>query len=200
LPLRPRSLLLGSIGRLDRQKGADLIAAAMPELAASDIQLALLGSGSPELETLMRQLAENHPQQVAVTIGYDEALAHLIEAGADVFLMPSIYEPCGLNQMYSHRYGTLPLVRETGGLKDTVVDLDRDPRQGNGFTFAEPTPAALADAVRRAAQLYFTNRRKFNATARRAMGLDHSWANIAQRYRDLYLGLLSGQPMLEGAA
>ena len=117
--------LLGIVARLSAQKGADLIAEAQKELMAEDLSLVVLGSGDKVYETLLQQLAKDHPDKLAVRIAYDDALAHKIEAGADVFLMPSRYEPCGLNQIYSLQYGTVPVVRATGGLDDTVRSEER---------------------------------------------------------------------------
>jgi starch synthase len=191
LPVRPKCLLLGCITRLDRQKGIELILAALPQLLPFDIQLVLLGSGDIDLEERLTTLAQEYPLQIGLQIGYDEALAHLIEAGSDLFLMPSLYEPCGLNQMYSQRYGTLPVVRETGGLQDTVQDIALDGSSGNGFIFRQPTADALVEAIRRAALLYFTGRRSFNTLARSAMQVDHSWDVRAQAYVALYESLLA---------
>jgi starch synthase len=198
LPLRPRSLLLGCISRFDRQKGIQLLLDAFPDLSALDLQLAVLGSGSHELEEAARRLALRYPEQVAVEVGFDEPLAHLIEAGSDLFAMPSRYEPCGLNQMYSQRYGTIPVVRATGGLRDTVADYSAG-AAASGFVFSDPTPAALAATVHRAAQLYFTNRRRFNALARQVMQLDHSWSSRAGQYLQLYTDL-SAAPLRQQEA
>ena len=137
--------LIGLVSRLTDQKGFDLIAASVDELMSLDASWVMLGSGERRYEDLWRTLAARHPGRVSVTIGFDERLAHLIEAGADMFLMPSRFEPCGLNQLYSLRYGTLPIVRATGGLKDTVEDAGRQ-RQGTGFTF---TPVHARGAGRR---------------------------------------------------
>jgi starch synthase len=183
LPVRPRTLLLGCVSRFDRQKGINLIIDAFAQLALLDVQLVLLGSGHPKLEADARHLAQRYPQQVAVQVGFDEALAHQIEAGADIFLMPSLYEPCGLNQLYSQRYGTLPLVRATGGLADTVDD------GVTGFSFDEPSAAALVTRIQRAARLYFTDRKRFNTTVRQAMLRDNGWARRAGEYEALYAAL-----------
>jgi starch synthase len=160
----------------------------------------MLGAGSLELESAAAELAQRYPEQVAVQIGFDEPLAHLIEAGADLFAMPSIYEPCGLNQMYSQRYGTIPVVRATGGLRDTVVDYDERTSSSSGFVFSEPTATALADTIYRAAQLYFTNRRRYNALVRQVMQIDNSWASRAAEYAVLYAGLTAAPSRQQEAA
>lgn len=202
LPIRPRALVLGVVSRFDVQKGIDLIMDAFPQIAGADIQLAVLGSGNRELETRMRWLAELYPEQVAVRFGYHEPLAHLIEAGADCFLMPSRYEPCGLNQLYSQRYGTVPVVRETGGLKDTVANCTpkrmADGR-ASGFTFRPATDKALGDAIKRAARLYFTNKRTWGKLQRHIMGLDHSWGARAKTYLMLYEQLATAHAPSKGA-
>ena len=126
-----------------------------------------------------------YADRIAVHIGYDEGLSHRIEAGSDVFLMPSHYEPCGLNQMYSMRYGTLPLVHHTGGLADTVVDLDADPKRGNGFSFWDARPPVLADTMIRAVDS-FADRKRWQAAMRRGMKTDFSWEHAARAYMDLY--------------
>jgi starch synthase len=174
-----RALLLGSVGRMTHQKGSDLLAAAAAELLAGPAQLAVLGAGERDIERALTALAARHPGRMAVKIGFDDELAHLIEAGADLFLMPSRYEPCGLNQMYSQRYGTPPVARATGGLADTIQD------GATGFLFERAEPAALLDAVRRAAALWREPPR-WALVQRAAMGRDFSWAAAARRYADLY--------------
>jgi starch synthase len=178
LELDEHALLLGSVGRITRQKGTDLLAAAGAELLDGSTQLALLGAGEREIEQALTALAARHPGRMAVRIGFDDGLAHLVEAGADVFLMPSRFEPCGLNQMYSQRYGTPPVARETGGLADTIED------GVNGFLFQRAEPPALADAVRRAAAAWRQPAR-WREMQRAAMARDFSWAAAARRYADL---------------
>jgi starch synthase len=167
------------ISRMIYQKGLDLIAAVADELLALDLSFVVLGTGEPRYEAMWRGLADRRPDRVAVTIGFDEPLAHLIEAGADMFLMPSRFEPCGLNQMYSQRYGTLPIVRAVGGLADTVVDGK------DGFSFVPDTPAALLETIRRARQT-FNNRPKWRAMQSTAMANDHSWDRSAREYVRMY--------------
>src|SRR4029453_7666612 len=144
-----RRPLIGLVSRLTDQKGFDLIAAAIDELMALDAAWVMLGSGERRYEQLWNRLPERFPGRVNTRIGYDHGLEHLIEAGSDAFLMPSRFEPCGLNQLNSLRYGTLPIVRATGGLRDTVTDASA--KGGNGFTFTDYSPDALVETVRRGA-------------------------------------------------
>jgi starch synthase len=174
-----RMPLIGFIGRLTHQKGVDLIAAAIAELAALPAQFALLGKGERELEGALTAAAARHPGRVAMATGFDEPLAHLIEAGADLFLMPSRYEPCGLNQMYSQRYGTLPVARATGGLADTIVDGE------TGFLFERADASSMTAAVRRAVAAWREPGR-WREMQGAAMRRDFSWAAAARRYADLY--------------
>jgi starch synthase len=195
LPARADAFLLGAVSRFDVQKGIPLIADAVRTLAPLPVQLAVLGSGDPDLERRMRALAAAYPRQVAVTVGFDEAFAHLIEAGADAFLMPSAYEPCGLNQMYSQRYGTVPIVHATGGLKDTVADatpLRLAAGTASGFAFDHFDAAHLAEAILRAWRLYADAPQAWRALQRSCMAIDHSWAKSAQAYADLYARLPRG--------
>jgi starch synthase len=179
---------IGLVSRLTDQKGFDLIAAAADRLMAFDASWVMLGSGEPAYEAFWRGLQERFPDRVAVYIGFNERLAHLIEAGADLFLMPSRFEPCGLNQMYSLRYGTLPVVRATGGLDDTVQDADEVARGGNGFKFREYDPSALAATVGRALEAYRKPRR-WRTLQKAAMRQDHSWDVSAREYVKVYRGL-----------
>jgi starch synthase len=176
--------LLGIVSRLTEQKGLDLLRPIMPEVTAL-ADLVILGTGDPRLEAAFRAEAGRH---VGVRIGFDEGLAHRIEAGADLFVMPSRFEPCGLNQMISMRYGTLPVVRRTGGLADTVVDADAEPERGFGFVFEEPTPAALYSALFRGLKAIGDGRGP--ALARRAMQVDVSWNASAARYEALMASLV----------
>ncbi len=194
LPLDASAMLLAAVGRFDWQKGVPLICDAFRILAPLGVQLAILGSGDPAIETAVRALAAQYPRQVAATIGFDEGLAHLIEAGADAFLMPSVFEPCGLNQMYSQRYGTVPIVHATGGLKDTVVDYTPAALQAgraSGFSFTTFDAAHLAEAVLRAWRLYTGEPTAWSRLQRRIMGIDHSWARSARQYLALYEELLA---------
>jgi starch synthase len=180
--------LLIVISRLTPQKGLDLVLAAVDRLVAAGAQLAVLGTGDPPLEDGFRVAARAHSGRVATTIGYDEELAHRLQGGGDVILVPSRFEPCGLTQMYGLRYGTLPLVRRTGGLADTVVDCDADSDRGTGFVFDDARPDALADAIGRA-RAVFADRPRWRGVQRRAMAQDFSWENSARRYAELYRSL-----------
>jgi len=186
---RPDIPLIGMIGRLVSQKGVDLAMEALPPLLkAGKVQLALIGSGDHELESTVKELSKRFPHAVAAHIGYSEPLAHRIEAGADIFLMPSRFEPCGLNQIYSLRYGTIPVVRHTGGLADTVVDAtsaNMKAGQATGFVFAEASTAALAGAIDRALTAYATPA-VWKSLLRNAMSRDFSWEQSARRYAELY--------------
>jgi starch synthase len=192
LPPRPEAFVLAAISRFDWQKGMPLIADAMPLLAPLDVQLVLLGSGDAGIEARLGALATALPGRVSLTVGFDEPYAHLIEAGADAFLMPSQYEPCGLNQMYSQRYGTLPIVHATGGLRDTVVDASAAARAdgtASGFGFTVFDAHHLAEAVLRAWQLFTDTPPDWRALMRHCMSLDRSWTQSATRYRALYADL-----------
>jgi starch synthase len=177
--------LLGVVSRLAAQKGADLICQITDALAVEDLYLVLLGSGDADLQAALTKAAAAHPGRIQVRIGYDEALAHKIEAGADIFLMPSRYEPSGLNQMYSLRYGTVPVVRATGGLDDTIDEE-------TGFKFREHSAWALLQATRTAAAA-FSDRESWAARMRRGMRKDFSWRASAEAYAALYKGLLLGR-------
>ena len=181
LPLNEERPLIGIVSRFAGQKGFDLVDAIAPELAELDLCMAILGSGESRFEKMFRGLAEAHPQKFAVRVGYDNGLAHRIEAGADMFLMPSQYEPCGLNQMYSMRYGTIPIVRATGGLEDTVDGT-------TGFKFIEYTPEALLDAIRRALASW-REPEAWLERMRRGMAKDFSWDTSAAGYQRLYRSL-----------
>jgi starch synthase len=188
LPRAPdtrRRPLVAMISRLVDQKGFDLlgqISDVLPVLGASFV---LLGSGEPRIETQWRELAMRHPDRIGVRIGFDDALAHLIEGGADLFLMPSRFEPCGLNQMYSLRYGTVPVVHATGGLFDTVHNMDETSGEGTGFTFNEYSPVALLGALGRALQM-FENRPAWQRIQKAGMREDFSWDASAREYVKVY--------------
>jgi len=177
--------LLGWVGRLTSQKGVDLLLGALDELLRGGVSMVLLGSGEGRYERALEEAARRQGGRLSVRLRFDEGLAHRIEGGVDVFLMPSRYEPCGLNQMYSLRYGTVPVVREVGGLADTVRDADRDPAGGNGFTFGPYHPSALLEAARRAIAAYGEPDR-WRALARRGMDEDFSWERSARAYQELY--------------
>ena len=188
LPCDEAIPVIGFIGRLVEQKGVDWLLDCLDALLAHNAQLVLLGSGEQQYETVLRDIAEKYPQQIAVTIGYNEMLAHRIEAGADIFLMPSRFEPCGLNQMYSLRYGTVPLVHRVGGLADTVVDLNANTSAegtANGFVFISPTADAMRDTLVRALQA-FADKKCWRQVQLNGMTRDFSWRYSAQAYEQLY--------------
>jgi starch synthase len=173
------------IGRLVEQKGVDLLTAVGPWLLERGAQLVVLGTGEPSYEAKWRELAAKEKGRISLTLGFDAALAQRIYAGADLFLMPSRFEPCGLGQLISLRYGTIPVVRAVGGLATTVRDVDRDGR-GNGFSFAKYEPAAFVDALTRALHRYNADGQPWLALRTRAMREDHSWTASAKRYVEMY--------------
>ncbi len=176
---------LGMISRLADQKGFDLLAEAMDELLKMDLYLVLLGTGDKKYEDLFAELGKKHKGRFGVKIAFDNVLAHKIEAGSDMFLMPSRYEPCGLNQMYSLKYGTIPVVRATGGLDDTIKEFNPQTGEGNGFKFAEYSSKALVEKVERALVVY---RKKdiWLKLMKNAMAEDFSWKKSALRYEEIY--------------
>jgi len=188
-----RLALIGTIGRLVEQKGIDLIIDILPWLMSQPVQLVILGSGLNQFESRLQQWQSRFPRRLSVNFGYDEALAHRIEAAADMFLMPSRFEPCGLNQMYSLHYGTPPIVRHTGGLADTVVDSHTATLAdgtANGFVFEPPHAEALQHAVGRALAMYH-DQPAWRQIAQRGMTTDFSWEKSAQEYIRLYHQLLT---------
>jgi len=202
LPVDNNIPVFAIISRLVEQKGIDLIINIVPDLVKAGAQLIILGSGDSQLEKAIRKAAEKYPQHISTHLGYDEALAHHIEAGADIFLMPSRFEPCGLNQIYSQRYGTVPVVRHTGGLVDTVTDTTPatlDDKTATGFSFHETTATALRDAVRRALSCY-REPDTWLQIVRTGMKQDFSWKHSAQLYIELYetvLAQYAGKPAAE---
>jgi starch synthase len=184
LPLHPERPLIGIVSRFAEQKGFDLLAAIAGPLAEQNVALVILGSGDRGTEDMFRNFAAARPDKFAVRIGYDNALAHRIEAGSDMFLMPSLYEPCGLNQIYSLRYGTVPIVRATGGLEDTVDSA-------TGFKFAEYSPGALAGAIGEALHAW-QSRDAWMERMRLGMARDFSWEASAAEYERLYAEVASG--------
>jgi starch synthase len=184
-PTLAKRPLIGCISRLVDQKGFDLIKGVFNKLLKTDIGFVLLGTGEKRYHRFFSRLALQHPGRVGVLLAYDNAVAHQIEAGCDLFLMPSRYEPCGLTQMHSLKYGTVPVVRATGGLADTIIDCDQDPERGNGFVFKPASPAALLDAIMRSLEC-FEQPARWQALVQRCMACDFSWDASAQKYLELY--------------
>lgn len=189
-PADVKEPLLGMVGRLAAQKGFDLYEQAAEWLVDRGVRVVVLGSGERRFEEALGGLAARFPDRIAVRIAHDNALAHKVEAGADLFLMPSRYEPCGLNQIYSLRYGTVPVVRRTGGLADTVVDADDSPEGGTGFAFRGYDATDLQHALHRAL-VAFDDRPRWDAIVARGMAADFSWDASAKRYADVYAKVLA---------
>jgi starch synthase len=190
------TVLLGLISRLADQKGVDLLLDVLDSLMHRPVQLAVLGSGEPHYELGLRRAAERHPGRIGVHIGFNEGLAHRIEAGSDLFLMPSRFEPCGLNQMYSLRYGTLPVVHRVGGLADSVVDATEpalEAGHATGFAFDEATGNALLQAIDRALHLHSEQPGRWRAMRQRGMQQDFSWERSAREYDAVYRAALDRQ-------
>ena len=179
-------MLIGIISRLTDQKGFDLIGTVMEELMRDNVQIAVLGSGEYVYEEMLRNFASRYPGRFSTSIFYSEPLSHRIYAGADAFLMPSRFEPCGLSQLMSLRYGTLPIVRETGGLKDTVAAYNEITDEGTGFSFARYDAWDMLNTIRYAERIYFDRRENWNRMVVRAMKQDFSWDASARQYEKLY--------------
>jgi starch synthase len=185
LPQDKSAMLFAVVSRLTPQKGIDLVLGALPKLVSSGAQLVVLGQGEPGLQQALKDAATKHPRQVSVTLGFDEGLAHLIEAGADVFLMPSRFEPCGLNQMYSQAYGTPPIVAPVGGLLDSVTDVGADPKHGTGFVMTGCDPRGLEDAIGRASRLW-RDPRQWKRVQANGMARQFGWEDSALQYVEVY--------------
>jgi starch synthase len=188
LEQRPAATLAAVVARLAPQKGLDLVAAVGPQLAAADVQLVVVGDGDEALRGEFERLAAAEPGRVRLVTGFEEPTARLAYAGSDLFLVPSRYEPCGLTQLIAMRYGSVPVARRTGGLADTVLDLDARLETGTGFTFDAVDPAALLGAVQRAVAAR-GDRPAWAGLVRRLMRLDHSWDLVARQYDELYRSL-----------
>ena len=180
-----RRAVVGMVSRMVDQKGLDLIEKASPDLLELDATFVILGTGEPKYEKMWQSLASRHPDRVAATVGFSEEMAHLVEGGADIFLMPSRFEPCGLNQMYSLRYGTVPVVRATGGLDDTVQEVDLATGEGTGFKFSDYSPGAMTSALRRAIDV-FGRQEVWKRIQSAGMRQDHSWVASAAEYISVY--------------
>jgi starch synthase len=183
---RPEVPLLGVVSRLSEQKGTDVLLAALSRILDLDTQVVILGSGDPAAQGYLLWRSHHGGERFRAWVGFNETLAHRIEAGADMFLMPSRFEPCGLSQMYSQRYGTLPIVRATGGLDDTVENYDPATGDGTGFKLWDLTAESLLATVRWAVEIYRTRPAHFRAMQVRAMKQHFGWELAAARYSDVY--------------
>ena len=186
LTVRDDQPLMTMVTRLTRQKGMDLVTYALDRILSNGVQVAVLGTGDYEYENALRYFASKYPGQMAARIQFDSALSQRMYAGSDMFLMPSLFEPCGLSQMIAMRYGTLPVVRETGGLKDTVIPYNYETGEGTGFSFANFNGDEMGDAVFRGARLFWDNHDAWNNVVTQAMNQDFSWTRSASKYMDLY--------------
>lgn len=191
LPLKKKTPLLGIVSRMTNQKGFDLVAYVMDQLMSTeDIQMVVLGTGEEQYENMFRYFEQKYPDKIKANIGYSEEMAHKIYASADLFLMPSLFEPCGLSQMMSMRYGTLPIVRETGGLKDTVTAYNEYEQTGNGFSFANYNAHEMLDTILYALEVYRHHKKEWGGLVKRAMREDNSWEASARKYEALYRELI----------
>ena len=193
LPASPSTPVIGMVCRLTEQKGFGYIVPILDSLMAHNLQIVIVGTGDPKVCMDLGEYAHNHPKQFAFINGFSVEHAHLVEAGADFFLMPSQFEPCGLNQMYSLAYGTMPIVRSVGGLKDTVVDLEHNPHSATGFVFDEPLPSALLSCIRRALLFYYENPPAFREMQMRGMKTRFTWEKSAQDYLSLYESVVAAR-------
>ena len=179
--------LFGCVSRLYEQKGLDILVNIIPKLLKNlDIQIIAMGSGNPNLEQSFQKLAQEFPEQMGVQIGFDNELSHIVEAGSDFFIMPSRFEPCGLNQMYSMIYGTLPIGHATGGLKDTIDDYTQNPKTATGFLFSELNECSLYESISKAYFLYTDNPKEVTKLQKNAMSKDFTWEKSAKRYEEVY--------------
>jgi starch synthase len=187
LPEDEKCFMVGVVSRLTDQKGFDLIAYVMEEMLSQDsLQIVVLGTGEDRYENMFRYFNEKYPNKLSANIYYSEDLSHKIYAASDAFLMPSLFEPCGLSQLMALRYGTLPIVRETGGLKDTVEPYNEFAQTGTGFTFTNYNAHEMMSAVRYAEKIYYDKKRNWNQMVDRAMAADFSWKVSAGQYQEMY--------------
>lgn len=191
LAVDDRKFMIGICSRLTDQKGFDLIDCVIEEICAEDTQLVVLGTGTEKYENLFRHFAWKYPDRVSANIYYSNERSHKLYASCDAFLMPSLFEPCGLSQLMSLRYGTIPIVRETGGLKDTVFPYNEYENTGTGFSFANYNAHEMLATIRYAKSVFYDKKREWNKLIDRAMAQDFSWNNSAKQYEDLYNRLLS---------
>jgi starch synthase len=190
LEVDPDVMMIGIVSRLTDQKGFDLIAYIMDELCQDCVQIVVLGTGDERYENMFRHFDWKYHGKVAACIYYDEPLSHKIYAASDAFLMPSLFEPCGLSQLMSLRYGTLPIVRETGGLKDTVEPYNEYESTGTGFSFTNYNAHEMLATIRNAERVYYSEKEEWNKLIERAMAKDYSWNNSARQYEEMYNWLI----------
>lgn len=189
LPADENKFVIGVISRLTDQKGFDLINHVMNEICQEDLQFVILGTGEHRYEEMFKYYERQYPDKVSANILYSDALSKKIYAGADAILMPSQFEPCGLCQLMALRYGTAPIVRETGGLKDTVENYDEDAKTGNGFSFANYNAHEMLFTIQHAVKVYYENREDWNGIVKRGMLKDYSWIHSAKEYEEMYHSL-----------
>jgi starch synthase len=187
LPKKIRVPIIGMVCRLTEQKGFGFILPMLEKLMQHEVQLAIIGTGDPEISLFLKDIAKKHPKKMAFVEDFSVRKAHMFEAGSDFFLMPSLFEPCGLNQMYSLAYGTLPIVRSVGGLKDTVTDWAENPGSATGFVFEQPDSNALLSCIQRALLFYYEAPKALALTQQRAMQSRFTWEDAAQDYQALYI-------------
>ena len=186
LNVDPHKMLVGIVSRLTDQKGFDLVARVFEEMLYEDLQFVILGTGDHKYEDMFRYFAGRYPDRVAACITYSEEVSHRIYAGTDAFLMPSLFEPCGLSQLIALRYGSVPIVLETGGLKDTVQPYNEIENTGTGFSFANYNAHEMMATIRRAEGVFRNDKRRFNQIVERGMNMDFSWHASARKYEALY--------------
>ncbi|MGJ8679189.1 glycogen synthase GlgA [Paraglaciecola sp.] len=190
LPQKATIPLIGMVCRLTDQKGFGFILPILEQLMQHKVQLAIIGTGDPDISQVLQNIAAKYPTKCAFVEDFSVRKAHMIEAGSDFFLMPSLFEPCGLNQMYSLAYGTLPIVRAVGGLKDTVMDVSEQPEDATGLVFEEPTGAALLSCIQRALLFYHEDKKQFELVVKRAMTTHFTWKQAAKDYLSLYQSVI----------
>ena len=186
LPVDENKFMIGIVSRLTDQKGLDLIQCVMDELCNDAVQIVVLGTGEARYENMFRHFDWKYNNRVSANIYYSEDMSHKVYASCDAFLMPSLFEPCGLSQLMALRYGTLPIVRETGGLRDTVEPYNEYEKTGTGFSFTNYNAHEMLDTVRRAEVVYYDKKRDWNKIVERAMTADFSWNNSARQYEKMY--------------
>ena len=177
------------VSRLTRQKGLDLLIYIIDELMANDVQLVVLGTGEPGYEQALKEAAERHPQKIKLLLMFNDPLARKIYAGADLYLMPSLFEPCGLSQLIALKYGALTVVRETGGLKDTIISYNEQTGKGNGFSFTNFNAHDFLYTIKRALDFYYNRKPLWNKLFKNTFRVNYSWEKSADEYIALYEGL-----------